>query len=264
MFMTLSITRFLVALLFVGVGLACWLGAGIADDLAMRHEGLATLQPIEPAPPGRLQGPIERLVTSNQDAAPIVADYWAGRYDAVRSSNAANESDVALMLLAANSAFRKAQREAGGRLPSVEQLDQTLQAYAGVLKNGGFHADAAYNYEYVARLRDRVARSAVPGPTRPGQVPLAAPTPVLRGDDLPAGATIHGRRGTHPPNTRGEEFEVLTPMDYGEREAQPVCGAAPPLAAAGTCRLAATVVVAGASPPARSPAAGASTVDSGA
>ena len=29
-----------------------------------------------------------------------------------------------------------------------------LQAYAGVLKNSGFDRDAAYNYEYVARLRD--------------------------------------------------------------------------------------------------------------
>jgi hypothetical protein len=24
-----------------------------------------------------------------------------------------------------------------------------------------------------------------------------------------------------PPTTKGEEFEVLTPMDYGDREAQP-------------------------------------------
>ena len=25
----------------------------------------------------------------------------------------------------------------------------------------------------------------------------------------------------HPPSTKGEEFEVITPMDYGDREAQP-------------------------------------------
>ena len=38
---------------------------------------------------------------------------------------------------------------------------------------------------------------------------------------LPAGPTVHGRPGMHPPSTKGEEFEVITPMDYGDREAQP-------------------------------------------
>jgi hypothetical protein len=91
------------------------------------------------------------------------------------------------------------------------------------LKNGGFDRDAAYNYEYVARLRDAAAR-AKPGSAKSpaadrGRQP-AQPRPRRPGD-LPDGPTIHGRPGTHPPATRGEEFEVLTPMDFGDREAQP-------------------------------------------
>jgi hypothetical protein len=39
--------------------------------------------------------------------------------------------------------------------------------------------------------------------------------------ELPDGPTIHGRPGTHPQPSRGEEFEILTPMNYGDREAQP-------------------------------------------
>ncbi len=58
------------------------------------------------------------------------------------------------MLTSANAAFRRAQAEAGGRPLSPERLDQILQAYAGVLKNSGFDREAAYNYEYLARLRD--------------------------------------------------------------------------------------------------------------
>jgi hypothetical protein len=84
-----------------------------------------------------------------------------------------------------------------------------------VLKNAGFSKDAAYNYEFVARLRDATARSK---PARQPSSPRATPAAP---DDLPAGPTIHGRPGEHPPDTRGDEFEVLTPMDYGEREAQP-------------------------------------------
>jgi hypothetical protein len=113
--------------------------------------------------------------------------------------------------------YRKAQREAAGRTVGIERLDQSLQSYAGVLKNGGYTQDAAYNFEVIARLRDVAARSKAGTPATRNQPTTAA----RRNDDLPVGPTIHGRPGMHPPNTKGEEFEVLTPMDYGEREAQP-------------------------------------------
>jgi hypothetical protein len=138
-------------------------------------------------------------------------DYWSGRYDMVAERASAGDADS--LLMAANAAFRKAQRDSGGR-PSVEQLDQILQGYASALKNDDFSRDAAYNFEYVSRLRDSTA--AAPRRARPAPATAAAAP-----DDLPTGPTIHGRPGQHPPATRGEEFEVITPMDYGEREAQP-------------------------------------------
>ena len=89
------------------------------------------------------------------------------------------------------------------------------EAATVVLKNGGFNRDAAYNFEYVARVRDTLARAkgaATPRQTRAMNSP---------NDDLPVGPTVHGAPGIHPPGTKGEEFEIMTPMDYGEREAQP-------------------------------------------
>jgi hypothetical protein len=183
--MTRPITQLILAGAFLIAAFVSWRAAAAARELATRHERLATLQASTP--------------------------YWSGDYASVMQS--ASDGDASSLVTAANAAFRRAQRESAGS-PSIERLDEALQAYASALKNGGFNQDAAYNFEYVARLRDAIAKA--PRRTTP---PRIVATPAH--DDLPAGPTLHGRPGTHPPNTRGEEFEVITPMDYGEREAQP-------------------------------------------
>jgi hypothetical protein len=211
--MTLPITRLVLSFVLIALGAASWIAAGVAEDLAFRQERFATFQET-PGAAGDAWEALERALDPAAGRHARLVDYWNGRYDSVTATGAA---DAESLLIAANASFRKAQREAGARLPSVERLDQVMQAYAGVLKNGGFHRDAAFNYEYVARLRDALAKSR-PSPGRPTAAPAAA---APRGDDLPAGRTAHGRPGNHPPNATGEEFEVITPMDYGEREAQP-------------------------------------------
>jgi predicted secreted protein len=223
--MTRPILHLVIAFtLIISAGLS-WSASTIVDRLASSREQLATLQPVAGAQSSRWAMWLERIAGrslaagSHQRTVPseLAADYWAGRYDRVLSSDAANEADDVLLLASANAAFRKAQREASPRAPSPDRLDHVLQAYAGVLKNGGFNRDAAYNYEYVARVRDNSARAKSSAPSR--QTP---PRPTAsRNDDLPAGPTVHGAPGTHPPGSKGEEFEIMTPMDYGEREAQP-------------------------------------------
>ena len=76
--------------------------------------------------------------------------------------------------------------------------------------------DAAYNYEYVVRLRESVARAKGAAAAQIAKAP-----PVTPSTDLPVGPTIHGRPGGPPPETKGEEFEILTPMEYGDRESNP-------------------------------------------
>ena len=68
--------------------------------------------------------------------------------------------DPEVLLAAANAAFRSHEREGGAGPAQVQRLDGVLQAYVAVLKAAPTHMDAAYNYEYVSRLRDQVARSA--------------------------------------------------------------------------------------------------------
>src|SRR6185503_1352735 len=93
-----------------------------------------------------------------------------------------------------------------------------LQAYAAVLKAAPQHADAAYNYEFVARARDAMAR-AIPTKSKIDAAPVT--TARAKGSDLPAGPTVHGRPGAPPPEVKAEDFKIIAPMEFGDREAQP-------------------------------------------
>ena len=140
--------------------------------------------------------------------------YWVGRYDEVVADTGESATDSELLRTAANAAFRDTQRDPGTGQAAIQRLDGVLQAYASALKASPRDVDAAYNYEYVTRLRDQVARSQ-------GKVKLTpAPVATMVGD-LPAGPTIHGKPGMPPPEAKMEDLEMLAPLDYGDREAQP-------------------------------------------
>jgi hypothetical protein len=206
--MNLPLGRILIAVTLVVAGAFLWALSGVAGHLANERERAATLQHEgegQVATDSWL-GRFWTLLDADAARHAAVRHYWRRDFDGVvRLGDRAD--DVAGQRLAANAAYRRAQA-LGDRPLSVEQIDQALQAYASVLRNG-FDRDAAYNYEFLARQRDLAARA------RPG----AKPTPRAVRPTSPS--TIHGRQGTDPPSTKGEEFEVLTPMDYGDREAQP-------------------------------------------
>jgi hypothetical protein len=158
----------------------------------------------------------ERLATLRYaDVDHEVGGYWRGEYERLHNagSTTAGDPDPDTMLLRANAAFRASRQGKQTREEQMRQLDAVLQAYATVLKSPAFLPDAAFNYEYVARLRD--------GLGRPRAVALAPMSVAPSAGDLPGGPTIHGRPGGPPPATKGEDFEILTPMEYGDRETQP-------------------------------------------
>jgi hypothetical protein len=140
----------------------------------------------------------------------------AWRYSAVAADTTDGEADATILLATANAASREAQRDPAIGPAAVQRLDGVLQAYASALKASPSNSDAAYNYEYVARIRDAVARSPQ---GRIAKSP-AANGPVM-GGDLPAGSTIHGGPGAPPPDAKMEELQTIMPMEYGDREAQP-------------------------------------------
>ena len=224
--------RMFIAAVFASFAWLSWsesrLAAGVADakrDVAtFNHENLDALTPAG-AISDYLPGDRRRLSDEIRIAKAQVA-YWLGRYGSVVGDTDSGNADADILLAAANAAFRDAQRNPATGPAAVQKLDGVLQAYASALKATGSRrsanasakaADASYNYEFVARIRDQVARSqgkvATIGPITP-----AAPR---RGGDLPLGPTIHGAPGAPPPDAKMEELRMIAPMEYGDREAQP-------------------------------------------
>lgn len=224
------IVRLLTAVVLAAAAWLSWSEARLAARVADTRQQMATLQfevnddlspsasvsDYLPGDQGSLSGQVRRIRAT--------VAYWSGGYDQVIEARS-EEVDADVLLTAANAAFRASERDR--RAPQAEQvqrLDGVLQAYASVLKASPRHAEAAYNYEYVSRVRDLVA-SRVPGKTPQARAAVArARSPSTgsgQGGDLPEGNTIHGRPGGPPPEAKAEEFQVIAPMEYGDREAQP-------------------------------------------
>jgi len=221
----------------VVLAVAAWLSrseARLAARVADAKQQIVTLQYGE-VDTGLAAGvvlsdylPGDRRLSDEIRITQATVAYWLGRYDRVAADTNNAVADAEVLLAAANAAFRESQRDPGTGPAAVQQLDGVLQAYASALKASSRHSDAAlgaealaeaaYNYEYVARLRDQVAR----GPQ--GKTAKAAPVAPAAGatiGDLPIGPTIHGLPGAPPPDAKMEELQMIAPMDYGDREAQP-------------------------------------------
>jgi hypothetical protein len=216
------ITRMLIAVVLAVAAFLSWseskLAARVADakqDIAtLNHDNLDALTP-QAALSDYLPGDRRHLSDDVRVAKATVA-YWLGRYGAVAADTTEGQADAEILLTAANAAYREAQRDPAVGPAAVQRLDGVLQAYASAMKASPKNIEAAYNYEYVSRIRDQVARSPQ---GRIAKSPAAA-GPVM-GGDLPAGATIHGGPGAPPPDAKMEELQTIAPMEYGDREAQP-------------------------------------------
>jgi len=222
-----SIGRFSIAAGLAVAAWACWQEARLVTRVADAKDRLATLrlstdESLEPKAtlsdyiPG-----MGRRLSSDIAQHQATVEYWLSRYSDVMDIGK-EDVDPAVLLLAANAAFRSSQRDRAIGPAAVQQLDGVLQAYAAVLKASPRDLDAAYNFEFVARVRDQVA-SAPPPKTVKGEAPHAMPmlpiAPAQR--DLPPGPTVHGRPGGPPPDVKAEDFEIIAPMEFGDREAQP-------------------------------------------
>jgi hypothetical protein len=198
-----------------------------ARRLADAHQRLSTLQYTDE---GDLAGDatlIDRLpppiglsdgVEARHEAT---VSYWLARYTALTDmTNPASGpavQDPQLLLLAANAAFRTSAPQSEDRKAVVSRLDAVVQAYADALRKDPNLTDAAYNYEFVVKLRDQVAK----GPAR-GLKPKEKKAGERADEsvDLPVGPTIHGRPGGPPEGEPMSDFKTVTPMRYDEREEQ--------------------------------------------
>jgi hypothetical protein len=207
-------------LVFLGAAALARREAGVARAEADAWEQLATLRYDEAA---TVQVTDARVLRSGfgdpRQAVDVEATvgYWLGRYDdLIEQQSGATDAD--LLFIAANAAFRSARRDQTVGPEAARQLDPVMRAYASVLRTAPRHPDAAYNLEYVSRLRNRLA-GLKPQPPRDRETPRAARP--IETTDLPRGPTVHGLPGGPPPELKMEEIEVLTPRGFEERDADP-------------------------------------------
>jgi len=191
----------LIIVLLVGAGAILWRSSEYERRLAAAERDLVTLkydeaQAAAAQPGGRLANLMPGAVTgADAKALESTAGYWRGEYDrAIENPDA--------KLLAANAAFRKA-REAGGSWQAVVgRLDSVVKQYAEILREDPSNAEAAFNYEYVVRLRAVFA---------------ARKQPVPPFDARSAGLSIHGFEGAPPEQTDMKKFKMIVPMRPDER-----------------------------------------------
>ncbi len=161
--------------LFTAVGLALvgtiCLGAGLLDrDMAHAQQSVAALKYNEADQtfataeryfeygsrlPWIGDGPVNDVRTRR-----AALRYWQGQYGAITSQpdpvSGIQADNIGLQLVVANAVYRAGRIQAKDRETTLQAVDAGLQAYLIVLKNAARQEDAAYNYEYLVRLRDDI------------------------------------------------------------------------------------------------------------
>jgi len=131
--------------------------------------------------------------------------YWQQKYDTVLPAGAepvaaVDDQNVELQLVVANAAYRVNQTQFKDKASTVKALEETAAGYLTVLKNNTWHADAAFNYEYIIRLRDAAAKGSQPPPPQKNEE-----------------ESDNGESGAPTPATSQEGFQIYIPLEQGEK-----------------------------------------------
>jgi hypothetical protein len=130
--------------------------------------------------------------------------YWQRRYDVVLPQQVDPVSvvpadNVELQLVVANALYRTGRAKATNRETTIEAVKAGIDAQLAVLRNAPRHETAAYNYEYLVRLRNELE-------DRRGSIAADDKTPEPLGEE----------GGPPPFSGQKKEFKVLVPLDDDE------------------------------------------------
>lgn len=210
-----TVGRALVAVLLLAGAAACWMAGQWQRRIAHADRALATFAQAQAEYDDversmrRVSGlPGLRTLASDVREHRAAMQYWRAQYDAVEvplgAAGAMAGADPKLRFVAANAAYRQAQRDPQGL---ARRLDGVMKEYGEVMRLDPGHAEAAYNYEFVARERAALG----------GKHGAAATNPALPGPVF----TIHGRAGAPPPGSDMTPFKMVVPLRPDERKDVP-------------------------------------------
>jgi len=140
--------------------------------------------------------------------------YWERKYDALLPEGAdpvtaIEEGTLELKLTKANAMFRQGQARYKDRDTTRQALEESASGYFAVLKNNAWSEDAAYNYEYVIRLRDEQAKGKQPP----------------EGGDASKGEMGQGGQPSEATSQKG--FQIYIPLESQEKPLGGDAGKAP-------------------------------------
>ena len=140
--------------------------------------------------------------------------YWQHKYDALLPEGAdpvaaIEEGSLDLKLVTANAVYRQNQARYKDRETTKQALEESAAAYFAVLKNSGWREDAAYNYEYLIRLRDEQAKGKQPP----------------EGGDASKGDMGQGGQPSEATSQKG--FQIYIPLESQEKPLGGDAGKAP-------------------------------------
>ena len=210
-----SVTAYLIAaLVFVIVGMVVLTASRLERELADAQEQTSTQQyalaqkSLAAAEDHlryarwvpRIGDNTVREVRARQAAV----QYWQRDYAKVLPAQAepvaaVDESNAELQLVVANAAFRTGLKGVTDRTAAIQVLNEAANGYLTVLKNNTWQEEAAYNYEYVIRLRDEVAKGRKPPSDQPQQ-----------GMEL-------GESGAPSDATSTKGFQIYVPLQGDEK-----------------------------------------------
>jgi len=164
------------------------------------------------------------------------SQYWLKEYQSLAvhadGSRSAAPVDPQLLMTAAHAAYRGTTLD--GTDPGAgKRLDRILELYGEVLKRDPHAFDAAYNFEFVARTRNALARMRTAQSRSHGRARGRQDAKTHEADPrAPAvsrpGRTLHGDQGEVPPGLEPQEFKVIVPEPSDERQEQRDAGAGGP------------------------------------
>jgi hypothetical protein len=212
------VTRGLIVALLAALGTAAFLWGRLERELAQAEERMATLnysdvqETLERAE--RFYERVSRMpfvesaALNEVRARRAAVHYWQRNYAAIVPAQAdpigsVPPENVELQFIVANAVFRQAQ--AGAKTPAavLQALDQGIAAQLAVLKNSSRNEDAAFNYEYLLRLRAAVAVN---------------PDAGLGSDEAGTEKTTHGQPGGAPKQSDPSDFKIHIPLEAKEFE----------------------------------------------
>jgi hypothetical protein len=211
--------HFTAAVVLALVGFAFWAVGHAERQIAETDQELLTLnfKPVESGAAALssaigLAGRTPVLgteLTADATHAKGLAAYWLARYQELEprrdAAGSVIETNPQQLMLSANAAFRAAQAAKSDRATLVHVYEGIMTSYADVLRLDSSNIDAAYNYEYLVRLRDAAAKPALKGakPATPPKTP-----------------TLHGVPGGPPQDINMGDFKIVVPKSMQEREQQ--------------------------------------------